>query len=197
MSIDDQPNPFELIAGPPPPATTLGGQLARAHHRLQALLGAVTNAYVAPPADLPERDRLQALGLEHQRTEVYLFHAGVRDEPQERACRICGCTEEDACTTPRPCSWVAENLCSACALQGGGMRRFVLQRETDVSGVSGTGVVADGVMWPDGSASVHWRGERPSIVFWPWMQWVEEIHGHGGSTHIVWLDQAGQETARA
>ena len=30
-----------------------------------------------------------------------------------RACRVCGCTETTACH-PRPCSWVADDLCSAC-----------------------------------------------------------------------------------
>lgn len=30
-----------------------------------------------------------------------------------QVCRECGCTEEDAC--PGGCSWVAEDLCSACA----------------------------------------------------------------------------------
>lgn len=69
-------------------------------------------------------------------------------------------------------------------------RRFELHRDVDVTGISGTGVVADGVCWPDGSASIHWRGERPSNVFWPQMVWASEIHGHGGATRIVWIDPA-------
>lgn len=68
-------------------------------------------------------------------------------------------------------------------------RRFVLRRTVDVSGVSGTGDVADGVLWPDGTASVRWRGEHPSVVFWDRGQVsVDHIHGHGGATKIVWLD---------
>jgi hypothetical protein len=32
-----------------------------------------------------------------------------------RKCRICGCTETSACSTPSgPCHWVDEDLCSAC-----------------------------------------------------------------------------------
>lgn len=35
-----------------------------------------------------------------------------------RACRVCGCTDDDCSRcirkTGAPCSWVAENLCSAC-----------------------------------------------------------------------------------
>ncbi|MCK9896952.1 hypothetical protein [Frankia sp. AgB32] len=67
-------------------------------------------------------------------------------------------------------------------------RRFQLDRQVDVSGVSGTGIVADGVRWPDGSADVRWRGDRPSAVHWDRMEHAEQIHGHGGATRIVWLD---------
>ena len=62
---------------------------------------------------------------------------------------------------------------------------FALVRDVDVSGVSGTGVVADGVVWPDGTASVRWRGEHPSIVFWRTLDSVKHIHGHDGATRIV------------
>ncbi len=62
---------------------------------------------------------------------------------------------------------------------------FTLVRDVDVSGVSGTGVVADGVIWPDGTVSVRWRGEHPSIVFWRSLDSVKVIHGHDGATRIV------------
>lgn len=68
-------------------------------------------------------------------------------------------------------------------------RRFHLQRSHDVTGVSGTGRVADGVLWTDGTASVRWAGERPSIVFWDHgVADAEHVHGHGGHTVIVWDD---------
>lgn len=68
-------------------------------------------------------------------------------------------------------------------------RRFHLQRTTDITGVSGTGRVADGVLWPDGTASVRWAGERPSIVFWDHgVADAEHVHGHGGHTAIAWDD---------
>ena len=73
-------------------------------------------------------------------------------------------------------------------------RRFVLRRHTDISGVSGLGDVADGVLWPDGTASVRWRGEHPSVVFWDRGRTsVEFVHGHQGATEIVWLDQDGEQ----
>jgi len=67
-------------------------------------------------------------------------------------------------------------------------RRFHLQRTTDITGVSGTGRVADGVLWPDQTVSIHWRGDRPSTVIWPRLEDAEAVHGHGGATRIVWDD---------
>ncbi|MFJ5820089.1 hypothetical protein ACIQGT_40320 [Streptomyces sp. NPDC093108] len=72
-------------------------------------------------------------------------------------------------------------------------RRFVLRRSVDVSGISGLGDVADGVLWPDGTASVRWRGEHPSSVFWDrGRASVELIHGHRGATSVVFLDAADE-----
>ena len=44
-----------------------------------------------------------------------------------RACRVCGCTEHDACIHPggRPCSWVAADLCSVCANTIAGIMRLL------------------------------------------------------------------------
>lgn len=67
-------------------------------------------------------------------------------------------------------------------------RRFELHRQTDVSGISGTGIVADGVVWEDGSATIRWRGDRPSIVHWQDIAHAESVHGHGGFTEFVFLD---------
>lgn len=69
-------------------------------------------------------------------------------------------------------------------------RRFRLQRDVDVSGVSGVGIVAEGVEFSDGTVVVRWisAGNPSSTVVWPDMAAVEHIHGHGGATRIVWLD---------
>jgi hypothetical protein len=32
----------------------------------------------------------------------------------EKECRICGCTDDEACITDAPCSWEEDDLCSAC-----------------------------------------------------------------------------------
>lgn len=69
-------------------------------------------------------------------------------------------------------------------------RRFTLVRHDDVTGVSGMGVVADGVRFPDGVVALRWRGGWPtSVVFHDrGMDAVVAVHGHGGSTEVVWLD---------
>ncbi|MCQ6250884.1 hypothetical protein [Streptomyces malaysiensis] len=67
-------------------------------------------------------------------------------------------------------------------------RRFHLQRDTDISGVSGTGRVADGVLWSDGTVAVRWLGDRPSTVAWLSLDDALHVHGHDGATRIVWDD---------
>ncbi|WP_234365398.1 hypothetical protein [Streptomyces sp. RTd22] len=74
-----------------------------------------------------------------------------------------------------------------------GVRVFWLQRDHDVTGISGTGIVADGVEWPDRSVTIRWRGPRPSTVNWASLTDAEAIHGHGGATRIVWTDQPNDD----
>lgn len=66
-------------------------------------------------------------------------------------------------------------------------RTFTLVRDVDVSGVSGTGVVAEGVEFSDGTCAVRWiTGDHRSTVVWDNVESVEIIHGHGGATRVVW-----------
>ncbi|KKL20937.1 hypothetical protein LCGC14_2450460 [marine sediment metagenome] len=66
-------------------------------------------------------------------------------------------------------------------------RSFVLMRDEDETGVSGTGVVAGGVLFPDGVVALRWYSDWPtSVVFHDrGMAAVEAVHGHGGKTRIV------------
>lgn len=74
------------------------------------------------------------------------------------------------------------------------IRRFRLHRIEDVSGVSGTGVVAEGVVFSDGWAVTHWLEQEPvnepTITTWlnRGHEGVVKVHGHNGSTRIEWLD---------
>lgn len=68
------------------------------------------------------------------------------------------------------------------------MRRFVLYRTTDVSGVSGTGIVAEGIQFNDGVVALRWRGLRASTVVYDCVEDAEAIHGHNGATQVAWID---------
>ncbi|NML55331.1 hypothetical protein HHL19_16295 [Streptomyces sp. R302] len=66
-------------------------------------------------------------------------------------------------------------------------RPFVLVRDVDVSGVSGTGIVANGIEFPDGHAAIHWTGSRwPTTTPHSCMESVTDIHSHEGATRVVW-----------
>lgn len=70
----------------------------------------------------------------------------------------------------------------------GDPRRFRLVRNQDESGVSGTGVVAHGVVFPDGTVAMRWATYHPSTALYGDLADVEAIHGHGGSTVLEFLD---------
>lgn len=70
------------------------------------------------------------------------------------------------------------------------MRRFILLRHADPSGVSGTGVVAEGVEFSDHSATLRWHGEHASTsVFDAGVESILTVHGHDGATEIVYTDR--------
>jgi hypothetical protein len=68
------------------------------------------------------------------------------------------------------------------------MRAFVLQRDIDETGVSGTGIVAEGIEFSDGVVALRWTSTWPtSVVFHErGMDSVLAIHGHSGKTKVVW-----------
>ena len=66
------------------------------------------------------------------------------------------------------------------------MRSFKLVRKVDVSGVSGTGEVAEGVEFHDGQCVLSWFGQFHTIEVCPNLETVLAIHGHHGSTDVVW-----------
>lgn len=83
-------------------------------------------------------------------------------------------------TTPEQITAWLENLVPA-------TQPFILRRNEDVTGVSGTGIVADGAWFPaagGGKAVVRWRGDRGSTVVWDNVNHVQDIHGHDGRTKV-------------
>lgn len=69
------------------------------------------------------------------------------------------------------------------------MRTFRLQRDKDLTGVSGTGVVAEGVQFTDGSVVLRWLGDIASTVHYDVIDHVRRIHGHDGWTRVRWDDE--------
>lgn len=78
------------------------------------------------------------------------------------------------------------------------MQCFELLRTTDVTGISGTGVVAEGVQFSDGTVVLRWldhqtpevhrtSGVRPTTVMHESIGSVLALHGHGGATQLVWV----------
>ena len=69
------------------------------------------------------------------------------------------------------------------------MRRFLLIRERDVTGVSGTGIVAEGAEFTSGLAVLRWLREPYAVGVFQTVEDLIAIHGHEGATHIQFLDQ--------
>ncbi len=81
-----------------------------------------------------------------------------------------------------------------------GMRRFVMHREHDSSGVSGTGMVLEGVLFSTGIVVVHWLTPPPrgSISVFDSLDQFLSIHVRphpGNNTVLVFED--GEELAPA
>jgi hypothetical protein len=66
----------------------------------------------------------------------------------------------------------------------------VLWRTSDISGISGTGLVAEGVQFSDGVCAVRWCiGEHRATSLWENLDDLIAIHGHCGATDFVFIDQ--------
>jgi hypothetical protein len=65
------------------------------------------------------------------------------------------------------------------------IKEFHLKRVEDETGISGTGVVARGVILPSGTCILEWCTFHSSINHYKNIGDVEEIHGHHGKTLVV------------
>lgn len=72
--------------------------------------------------------------------------------------------------------------------QASQMRRFLLRRKEDISGVSGTGVVAEGIRFSNGQAVLHWLTQLSSVAVYHSVDVLVQVHGHDGSTILEWVD---------
>lgn len=67
-------------------------------------------------------------------------------------------------------------------------RRFILVRDEDVSGTSGTGIVAEGIWFSNGKAVISWTTKYMSVAVYDSIAELEAIHGHEGRTRIEFID---------
>jgi hypothetical protein len=65
------------------------------------------------------------------------------------------------------------------------MRFFELHRAEDKSGVSGTGIVAEGVVFWNGKCALAWKTKYTSVAIYDDIETLEKIHGHDGKTQVV------------
>lgn len=69
------------------------------------------------------------------------------------------------------------------------MKLYLLVRDEDVSGVSGTGIVADVFEATDGHVAIRWRANADGDASWSLpdhgIDQVARVHGHGGRTRLV------------
>lgn len=71
-------------------------------------------------------------------------------------------------------------------------KRFVLERDEDETGISGTGTVVEGVEFSDGRVAYRWMTEHRTDQLADSIDKVIIVHGHNGKTRLVWVDKAGE-----
>lgn len=69
------------------------------------------------------------------------------------------------------------------------MRRFILVRTKDLTGVSGIGVVAEGTVFTDGLSVIRWLKEPYAMGVYQTLNDVIAVHGHEGGTQLQFIDE--------
>lgn len=64
-------------------------------------------------------------------------------------------------------------------------RTFRLVRDDDETGISGKGVVAEGIEFSNGMCAMCWLTAMHSVAVYPNVRQLEAIHGHNGRTRVV------------
>lgn len=67
------------------------------------------------------------------------------------------------------------------------MKMFLLIRHEDETGVSGTGIVAEGIEFSNGKCSISWLTNVTSCAIYDNIEDVIHIHGHGGKTEVRFI----------
>ena len=69
------------------------------------------------------------------------------------------------------------------------MRRFFMMRIEDESGVSGTGVILEGVEFSNGKCAITWLSHMGVVGTYDSIKVVQSLHGHEGKTKLKWIDE--------
>lgn len=67
--------------------------------------------------------------------------------------------------------------------------RFILVRNKDATGVSGTGVVAEGIVFTNGMTVILWLRKPYAMGIYQTLNDVISVHGHEGATEIHFIDE--------
>lgn len=68
------------------------------------------------------------------------------------------------------------------------MKQFLLNRKEDISGVSGTGVIAHGVILPSGRVVMEWVTKHKSIAIYDSIDEIQMLHAHPGKTELIYIN---------
>lgn len=66
------------------------------------------------------------------------------------------------------------------------IKTFCLNRVEDETGVSGTGIVAQGAVFSNNKVVISWLSKHSSITTFNSIKDMLSVHGHSGKTQIVW-----------
>lgn len=70
---------------------------------------------------------------------------------------------------------------------------FKMVRNVDATGISGTGTVAEGCVFADGTTVIRWLTEHRSTSVYANAREAQIIHGHGGMTLFKYDQHDGRE----
>lgn len=76
-------------------------------------------------------------------------------------------------------------------------RMFEMHRKIDETGVSGTGHVADGVEFADGTCVLRWKTSTPGTTVFATREHMMKVHGHDGKTELRCADGSRYDSSEA
>lgn len=69
-------------------------------------------------------------------------------------------------------------------------RLFMVDRRKDQTGISGVGVIAEGVQFTDGTVVIRWITETATTAIFDSIEDLRKVHGHRGDSVIRWIEDA-------